>query len=556
MDKVLRFILFVVLWIIGLDVSAALKQQQLSYSDALLSLNNNTGRGFYRTCALHLKPAENKPANTWGDLVHLRVDISEFSENAVLSVEGPDTLWGVSQPLTQDALDALDQTFAGIRKRGKMVVVRVCYDPWYNGKTNTEPGDQRLILSHLRQLAPVYNKNADVILAIELGMYGPWGEMHSSQIGTNANIAGALQTLLAYTSPEIKVLVRRPDIIATWLGLSKKEFVVETPLFKAAAAAKGDTMFRAGMFNDGYLGSSSDLGTVDGSLTREMMVNWLQNYSKNTPYGGELVANYNGDHPINTPSYLSFEGFKTHTSYLNYEWHQPTILAMKDSVMTGVDAEYEGVSGYKYLEDHLGYRFVLRNSLMSDTVYDRKLDMEITIQNVGFAGMSGNRKASLILVGATDTVEVPLPSIQVGTFFSRDGESDGYSTSSLSLDLPQQLPNGNFKVYFRISRNADFRSDGNYQCVQFANSAEQFDAVLGANLLGDFVLNTAVASVPDNNVSVASCWQCGSKLYTKGVKRLRVWDVQGRLLFDRQLSDGETVEVGNRRVVFKVVAVN
>ena len=122
--------------------------------------------------------------------------------------------------------------------------------------------------------------------------------------------------------------------------------------------------------------------------------------------------------------------------------------------------------------------------------------------------------------------------------------------------MPQQLPNGNFKVYFRISRNADFRSDGNYQCVQFANSVEQFDAVLGANLLGDFVLNAAVASVPDNNVSVASCGQCGSKLYTKGVKRLRVWDVQGRLLFDRQLSDGETIEVGNRRVVFKVVAVN
>lgn len=533
--------------------SAAELLQPLDYTDALEELVN-PGRGFYRPVGLHLTESGNKAANTWGDLMHLRVDIGAFSSNAVLSVTESDTVRGKTQPLTEDALNALSATLAGIRSRGKMAVVRVCYDPWYNGASKPEPSEQQTVLSHLRQLAPVYNENSDVILAVELGMYGPWGEMHTSRLGTNENIAEALQTLLATTNRDVRVTVRRPDIIAAWMGLAKKEFVVGTPVFEAAAAAKGDTMFRAGMFNDGYLGSSSDLGTVDGSLTRDMMVNWLQAYSESCSYGGELVANYNGDNPINTPSYLSNEGFRTHTCYLNYEWHQPTILGWKEVTMNGVDDEYNGTNGYQYVNNHLGYRFVLRRSVLPDTLRNNELPLQLDIQNVGFGNVCFYNQVSVVLAGP-DTVEIlPDSTVLSSSLGSRSDGFDGTNKLRINCPLPKDLKNGTYRVYLRLSRNADYKNDNNYQCIRFANTEVQFNAEFGGNLVGNVVIdNSTVGTTPFVTNASARCWQIGSKLYTSGVKRLVVWDVQGRIFYNGTVGEGEVIEVGPRRVVYRIV---
>lgn len=467
--------------------------QKLVYTDSLESLQN-PGIGFYRTQGLHLKPEGNKPTGTWGNISHLRMDISEFSDNAVLSVNETthDTLFGHSQPLTEDALDAFEATLDAVRERGKTAIVRFCYDPYFNGSVKCDP-DQSVILGHLKQLAEVYARNTDVITFVELGMYGSWGEMHSSNVGTNENIAEALQTLLMNTPPEIKIGVRRPDIVATWLGVNQganySGFDIHSDLFAKACEAKGDTIFRVGMYNDGYLGSYSDLGTIgmgetNHQMTREMMVQWLETYSLHTPYGGELVANYNGDHPINTPSYLSYEGFRTHTSYLNYEWHQATILGWKDSIFTGDDLEYKGVDGYTYVENHLGYRFILRESSMSDTVMkDCKLDLSLKIQNVGFANLSKRSIVSFILKRGDMVLEL-FPDSLIDPF---QWLSNQTSEVSASLSLPQDLEEGEYDLFIRLSEYGDILHDQNYHCIQFGNPSSQYDASIGANKIGQFV---------------------------------------------------------------------
>ena len=536
---------------------AAQRLQQLDYADALQTLDN-PGRGFYRTCQLHLAVSGSKPINTWGNLVHLRVDIGEFSSNAFLSVDKAtgDTLWGKSQLLTDDALNALDATLAGIRERGKTAVVRVCYDPWYNGRSKPEPSDQNLVLEHIRQIAKVYSRHTDVISYIELGMYGPWGEMHTSSLGTNANIAQALQTMLQNTPGCLKVGVRRPDIVATWMGLKKADFSVGGAAFEAAAAAKGDTMYRVGLFNDGYLGSSSDLGTIDGTLNREMMVSWLESYSQHTLYGGELVANYNGNNPINTPAYLSGEGFRTHTAYLNYEWHQPTILGWKDSVFTGGDAEYEGVDGYTYVDNHLGYRFVLRESLLTDTVTDGRLHMNLKVQNVGFGNVCSEKELTVLLIGDDKVVELePTTAFDVRQLQSRQTIAgaeayDGTSLVELDAVLPDSLPVGNYRAYVRISQEGDFTTDKNYQCIRFANADEQYNEKYGANLVGDFYLNpTEQTSATMVGTTLAKWWQNGENVYTVGMKKIAVYSVDGRLLNVCNVADFQPVYVGRQRVI-------
>ena len=58
---------------------------------------------------------------------------------------------------------------------------------------------------------------------------------------------------------------------------------------------------------------------------------------------------------------------------MNVQWNNNLIDGWKKSQFEGKDFEYDGskidsLTGFKYVNDHLGYRFVLRESWLSDTV--------------------------------------------------------------------------------------------------------------------------------------------------------------------------------------------
>lgn len=522
--------------------------QDLNYTDALESIEN-PHIGFYRPVSKHFTAEGNAPSNTWGNITHLRMDISEFSSNAVISIdkETGDTLYGVSKPLTQDMLDAFEGMLDDVRKRGHSAIVRFAYDPWYNGTKNCDP-DQSVILTHLKQLAEVYSRNTDVITYVELGMYGSWGEMHSSANGTNANIAEALQTLLEATPPEIKIGVRRPDIVAYWLkitdGNDYSGFDIDSEKFQQALAEKKDTIYRVGMYNDGYLGSDSDLGTIGmgasgHKLTREMMVKWLEKYSQHTPYGGELVANNNGENPINTPEYLSVEGFRTHTSYLNYEWHQPTILGWKDMIFNGNDAEYSGCDGYTYVANHLGYRFILRKSVLPDSVaQNEKFPITLRIVNMGFANLTKKKKVSFILSGENHKYEIfPNDEIDPRNWLSRISDE-----TTTSITLPNDVEIGKYQLYMRISELGDFTKDNNLYCIQFGNPSSQYNSDLGANLIGELEVTQKSSAKNISHSTEPVCFINGDELHAPAYDELTIYSVDGKILFtEKNLSESDNI---------------
>jgi hypothetical protein len=274
---------------------------------------------------LHLKPSGSKPIEKpWAKLLHLRAEISEFSSNAWLSIDTTggkrDTVRGVSQDLTEDALNVLQTTFDNIRANNGFAIVRICYDPWYNGRSNVTP-EHKWVMRHVEQLAPVLSKNTDVIVALEMGMHGAYGEMHSDTNITYDRIAEATNLMLRSTPPELKILTRTGNYSAKVLGFDNwgVDFHIDGDKFKEIAKAKGDTMYRVGMFNDGYLGTQYDYGTWGAdcatSICREEGVAWLEKYGINTPYGGEALTTAGGYEVLNTPEFLSYEGFRTHTSY-------------------------------------------------------------------------------------------------------------------------------------------------------------------------------------------------------------------------------------------------
>ena len=516
----IRFLFLVVVALLQAPLFAAgLVKQNVDTTDAMATLGNYD-RGFYTPQVLHLKPSGGKPIEKpSGRLLHLRAEISEFSSHAWLGIDSAsgDTIRGKDQDLTEDALNVLQQTFDNIRKNNGHVIVRICYDPWYNGRSNVTP-DHEWVLKHVKQLAPVLSKNTDVIVALEMGMHGAYGEMHSDTNITYDRIAEATNLMLRSTPPELKILTRTGNYSAKVLGFDNwgVDFNIDGEKFAEIAKAKGDTMYRVGMFNDGYLGTQYDYGTWGAdcatSICREEGVAWLEKYSINTPYGGEALTTAENYQVINTPEFLAYEGFRTHTSYLNIQWNNNLIESWKKTPFTQKDFDYDparvdSLSGFKYINDHLGYRFVLRESWMSDTVgSDGILRAKLRIQNVGFGNLTREVKASLeIHIGRLKVREgenaidlfsynVPLPdSIDFRNVHSRKIEIKGADTvmtfdgnNEISIERKIDGYEGSMSAYLKIC--GDVHCSDN---IHFANKVKIPDEGI---YIGSFIVDNSVKS--------------------------------------------------------------
>lgn len=516
----IRFLFLVAVALLQAPLFAAgLVNQNIDSTDAMETLDN-FDRGFYTPQVLHLKPSGGKPIEKpYAKLLHLRAEISEFSSHAWLGIDSAsgDTIRGKDQDLTEDALNVLQQTFDNIRKNNGHVIVRICYDPWYNGRSNVTP-DHEWVLKHVKQLAPVLSKNTDVIVALEMGMHGAYGEMHSDTNITYDRIAEATNLMLRSTPPELKILTRTGNYSAKVLGFDDwgVDFHIDGEKFAEIAKAKGDTMYRVGMFNDGYLGTQYDYGTWGAdcatSICREEGVAWLEKYSINTPYGGEALTTAENYQVINTPEFLAYEGFRTHTSYLNIQWNNNLIESWKKTPFTQKDFDYDparvdSLSGFKYINDHLGYRFVLRESWLSDTVGDDGiLRAKLRIQNVGFGNLTREVKASLeIHIGRLKVREgenaidlhsynVPLPdSIDFRNVHSRKIEIKGADTvmtfdgnNEISIERKIDGYEGSMSAYLKIC--GDVHCSDN---IHFANKVKIPDEGI---YIGSFIVDNSVKS--------------------------------------------------------------
>ena len=467
--------------------AAGLVKQNVDTTDAMATLGNYD-RGFYTPQVLHLKPSGGKPIEKpSGRLLHLRAEISEFSSHAWLGIDSAsgDTIRGKDQDLTEDALNVLQQTFDNIRKNNGHAIVRICYDPWYNGRSNVTP-DHEWVLKHVKQLAPVLSKNTDVIVALEMGMHGAYGEMHSDTNITYNRIAEATNLMLRSTPPELKILTRTGNYSAKVLGFDDwgVDFHIDGEKFAEIAKAKGDTMYRVGMFNDGYLGTQYDYGTWGAdcktSICREEGVAWLEKYGINTPYGGEALTTAENYQVINTPEFLSYEGFRTHTSYLNIQWNNNLIDSWKKSLFNVKDFDYDfervdSLTGFKYINDHLGYRFVLREAWITDTVgADGIFKAKLRIQNVGFGNLTWNAPVRLAVLDdleGSDLDVCPTP-----TYYDLpDIDSRNIHSRTISIAGGDTVMTFDGNNEIDISTKLNIRGKGRYQVylkigdIQFAN---------------------------------------------------------------------------------------
>ncbi len=429
----------------------------IDYTETLENIQNPE-RGFYTPVFIKMKPTDNTPISPKNNLVHLRVGIGEFSGK--VNKENEDLKF------TDDMLESLNATLENIKKNNGNVIIRFAYDN-FEGKKDLEPSLE-MILTHIAQLEPIFNNNKDVISYVELGFFGPWGEMHSSKICTVENVSKAIDEFLKVTPNTMKIGVRTPVYYTGWKKIERSNLDKDI-------SEKGTDSYRIGLYNDGYLGSESDLGTFQN---RKIEIAWLEKQALHTLYGGEVVANSATGQALNTTDYISKEGFKTHTTYLNSQWNNNVLDMWKNEKYNGEDLVYKNQTGYVYVENHLGYRFVLRNSKITNKLQkNKKLKINLQIENVGFANVVNDKKTSLVLEKEGKVYEIPT-NIDVTSWNSKE-------TTNLQISevLPKEISQGNWKVYIRISKYGNVKNDNNYNCIQFANK-DIWNKSIGANYIG------------------------------------------------------------------------
>ncbi len=434
----------------------------IDYSESLESFDNPE-RGFYEPIGYSLKVADNEVKDLNYNLVHLRVDLSAFtaSNNGIEDLQ-----------LTEDALNALDKTLKNIKKNNGSVIIRFAYDG-FNGTKDLEP-ELNMLLTHIEQLKTVFYSNKDVISYVELGFFGPWGEMHSSSICTLENVSLAIDAMLESVPENITIGVRTPAYYAHFANINRNTLNenISTPDSK---------YYRIGLYNDGYLGSESDLGTFQN---RDIETKWLSNQATHTFYGGEVVANFATGTPLNTVEYLSNEAFITHTTYLNLRWNNTVIDNWKNTLYDGQDELYKGKSGFVYINNHLGYRFILKESKITSNIKQNDpLLIKLQIKNVGFANLINKKKVTLVLQSDTNTYEINT-NINPTKWLSK-------SISNIPIviaNLPENIEIGDYKVYLRISCYGDLFTDNNYQTIRFANN-NVYNEEIGANYIGKVTIN-------------------------------------------------------------------
>lgn len=446
----------------------------INYTETLEDITNPE-RGFYSTQGLKLKQSGNTASSIWSKLTHLRVSIGQYSSKN----EG-----GADVEFTEDALQALGDTLGNARKFGGSVIIRFAYDD-FNGKGDVEPPVD-LIIKHISQLKPVFYANSDVIAYVELGFFGPWGEMHTSKICNAENFNKAIDAMLEATPESIKIATRTPGHFVNWAKdpmTSSINKEIERDKMNEYISEKGTPEYRVGIFNDGYLGTDYDLGTF---INREVEIKWLEKQAMHTFYGGEVVANYNpeGTPAINTAEYMSTEAFRTHTTYLNSEWNLEVINAWKDEIYNGNDELYKGKTGYEYITNHLGYRFVLRKSELTNSIKENeRLKIKLQIENVGFANLINEKKVTIVLKSNENTYEIPT-NIDATTWNSTET-----SDVNIEVPLPENVELGEYNIYLRISQNGDIEKDNNYKCIRLANKGDTWEQNLGANYIGKVTIS-------------------------------------------------------------------
>ena len=321
-----------------------------------------------------------------------------------------------NQPLSENFLGSLQKDFDAARQAGLKIILRFAYT---NTATNGDCKDEykicppygdaprHIVLKHVAQLKPLFQKNADVIAVLQQGFIGIWGENYFTDYFGCATDDGAgrildsswlhrnefLKALLDAMPKDRMVQVRTPQIKQRYI-YGPRALLSAEPLLLKGAYNKTD-IARIGFHNDCFLASEDDYGTFydyGNSVSKRDTGNirlrkYVEAESRYVPVGGETCDDaFSPQNDCAPVGHAEQVMAAMHYSYLNAAYNNQ------------VNNDWDSLGCMKAIKQKLGYRFILKNAaLPSVAVKGRNFVVQIELENVGYASPFNPRPVQLLL---------------------------------------------------------------------------------------------------------------------------------------------------------------
>ena len=374
----------------------------------------------------------------------------------------------IASDIHPDFLARMERNFQALREGGGKVVLRYSYKS--DDSESAKPWDAtpEWMARHIDQLAPYWEEYADVILCLQAGFIGVWGEWYYT-----SNFPFSPTTDQQF-EPRWKVLNQLLEALP-----DNRQLALRTPAFKmrylkmhgedvsplsANEAYQPTAKARLCGHNDCFVASTTDYGTYESEADRAF---WAED-TRYTLMGGETCAECelsNGSNAIK-------EMEKYHWTYLNRDYHQ------------GVLDSWESDGSMNEVKRRLGYRFVLDRATFSVQQAESKTcQVELTIRNIGFAALANPRDVELVLVNKNNPTEKYVYPQPVDPRFWMPGETTMVKLSADVADIME----GTYQVYLNLPDPYPTLHDNPRFSIRLANMNMWKDAT-GYNYLTDITL--------------------------------------------------------------------
>ena len=424
-------------------------------------------------------------------------ELSRFSGGRVQGKHSVPTnrVGGADIPLT-DAMKADVRRFLEeTRQNGGSLIVRLGYT--WSDKCGCEPSDFDIVLGHVRDLSKIISDYDDVIVGVEAGIAGPWAEMHSSDYCKKEYMNRVLKTYCDNLSQDISILTRTAYYIDAYAETNHVGILDMLPF-------QDKDLRRFGMYNDGYLGTWWDYGTWSGKWKRELGCQLLDSIGRDNPYGGELA--YVSMDWLEKNREKSAELFYIEKWNIVKDWYQEHLNYLRnigdrkhslcafiakntfESEKFRFDGmpdlhEYDGLDLHKFMYDHMGYRFVVRDARLPKRLKpDKRAMIGLKVENTGFGRLLLPSRAEVLLVsgGKTFAAAVDGAKCDISSIAGAEKRSQ-----LLLFTVPDDMKDGEYDIYLRFSAPLKDEQPGGMprRPIRFANACMWNDE-LKANAFG------------------------------------------------------------------------
>jgi len=357
------------------------------------SLLDNPNRGFRMEINVNVANIKGFPSTDGNPTYQLERYISYYAEDKPTLAQIYFYLTGYKDTpvIPSEGIDCIQANFDYAREKKVQLLVRFAYQIcMYTGEGEAS---QEIMLSHMKQLKPLLEKNKDMIYVVQSGFLGAWGEWHSNKLDVDktALLRGIIDMTpegkyIHMRLPEYKNLIPKTDPSYKMLGFDNDS------LFGEAHGGTGGV--DPGTVPWQQITEESPYLPIDGEL---FWGRWSINHDGNDD--GMLIDGFKiikelSEHRFSSMSlhhnYREDDGCDGKYSMLYWKETEITEAWLNENNITYSKNWFKNKHGntvkrnlFDFVRDYLGYK--LEVQAFSAEISDTAAELSLDLINYGFS---------------------------------------------------------------------------------------------------------------------------------------------------------------------------